>query len=67
MEGMQETLRWFAELLFRLKLMEAQVNVMDISDMTDYGIAELKAMANNFIVTGDNIQEEIRQKAMEVL
>jgi len=67
MEDQQQILRWFAEILFRLKLMEAQVNVMEVSDMTDFGISELKAIANNLIITGQNIEKEVDEKIMETL
>ena len=67
MEDKQEIIRWFGEILFKLKLIEAQVNVMEDLDMTSYGIAELKNIANNFITTGKNIKEEINKKMMEVL
>ena len=65
MEDKQQILRWFAEILFKLKLVEAQVNVMEVSDLTDYGIAELKNIANNFIVSGQNIKDEVTNKMME--
>lgn len=67
MEDKQEIARWFCEILFKIKLIEAQVNVMEDLDMTSYGIAELKNIANNFIATGKNIKEEINNKMMEVL
>jgi len=67
MEDKQQIISWFAELLFKLKLMEAQVSVMEVMDMTDFGIAELKSIANNFIITGQSIEQEINEKMMEAL
>lgn len=67
MEDKQKILRWFSELLFKIKLIEAEVNVMEISDMDEWGINELKNIANNFITTGKNLQEEIEQKMYEAL
>lgn len=67
MEDKQKILRWFSELLFKIKLIEAEVNVMEISDMDELGINELKNIANNFITTGKNLQEEIEQKMHEGL
>lgn len=67
MEDKQQILRWFAEILFKIKLIEAEVNVMEISDMDEWGITELRNIANNFISTGQNLQEEIQQKIREVL
>ncbi len=67
MEDKQKILRWFSELLFKIKLIEAEVNVMEISDMDEWGINELKNIANNFITTGKNLQEEIEQKMYEGL
>jgi len=67
MEDKQKILRWFSELLFKIKLIEAEVNVMEISDMDEWGINELKNIANNFITTGKNLQEEIEQKMHEGL
>ena len=67
MEDKQQMISWFGELLFKLKLMEAQVSVMEVMDMTDFGIAELKSIANNFIITGQSIEQEINEKMMEAL
>lgn len=67
MEDKQKILRWFSELLFKIKLIEAEVNVMEFSDMDEWGITELKNIANNFITTGKTLQEEITQKIHEVL
>lgn len=67
MEDKQKIHRWFSELLFKIKLIEAEVNVMEFSDMDEWGITELKNIANNFITTGKNLQEEITQKIHEVL
>lgn len=67
MEDKQQILRWFAEILFKIKLIEAEVNVMEISDMDEWGITELRNIANNFISTGQNLQEEIQQQIREVL
>lgn len=67
MEDKQKILRWFSELLFKIKLIEAEVNVMEISDMDEWGINELENIANNFITTGKNLQEEIEQKMHEGL
>ena len=67
MEDKQKILRWFSELLFKIKLIEAEVNVMEISDMDEWGINELKNIANNFITTCKNLQEEIEQKMHEGL
>ncbi len=67
MEDKQKVLRWFAEILFKIKLIEAEVNVMEIHDMDEWGITELKNIANNFIITGTKLQEEINQKIQEVL
>lgn len=67
MEDKQNILRWFSELLFKIKLIEAEVNVMEVSDISPYMITELKNIANNFITTGKNLKEEIEQKKREVL
>ncbi|MBR6751670.1 MAG: hypothetical protein IKL95_00135 [Alphaproteobacteria bacterium] len=67
MEDKQKILILFSELLFKIKLIEAEVNVMEISDMDEWGINELENIANNFITTGKNLQEEIEQKMHEGL
>lgn len=62
MEEKQRKIRLFAEILFKLKLMSAQVNAIEVSDITDYSITELKDITQKFITTSDVILDKLYQK-----
>lgn len=57
MKKEQEIAQWFNDILFKLKLIEAQLNVIEPSDITEYAIAELKEMNTFFIEIGNSVQK----------
>lgn len=62
MEEKQRKIRLFAEILFKLKLISAQVNAIEVSDITDYSITELKDMTQKLITTSDAILDKLYQE-----
>lgn len=62
MEDKQRKINLFAEILFKLKLISAQVDVIEVSDVTDYSIAELKEITQKLIATSDIILEKFYQE-----
>ena len=62
MEDKQRKINLFAEILFKLKLISAQVDVIEVSDVTDYSIAELKEITQKLIETSDIILEKLYQE-----
>lgn len=62
MEDKQRKINLFAEILFKLKLISAQVDVIEVSDVTDYSIAELKEITQKLIATSDIILEKLYQE-----
>ena len=62
MEDKQRKINLFTEILFKLKLISAQVDVIEVSDVTDYSIAELKEITQKLIETSDIILEKLYQE-----
>ena len=65
MKKEQEIAQWFNDILFKLKLIEAQLNVIEPSDITEYAITELKEMNTFFVEICDivqNFKQEISNK-----
>ena len=62
MEEKQRKIRLLAEILFKLKLISAQVNAIEVSDITDYSITELKDMTQKLITTSDAILDKLYQE-----